>query len=344
MLACPVTSLFTLLIRSLLTVLRSRRDLALENVVLRHQLAVALRTNPSPRLTNSDRVLWVWLHKLWPAWRNHIKIVEPATVLRWHRRGWRIYWTWKSRSRLGRPNLSPETRDLIATMSRENRLWGSERIRGELLKLGIVVSTRTIRRYRWRKPAPFGTQSWRTFLSNELRGIWATDLLVVQTMGFRILYVLFFISHDRRRLVHLKVTASPTAAWVWQQIADAAPSGHRPNYLIHDRDKVFGRHVATRLSELGITDVRTPFRAPRANAIAERLVRSIRQECLDHVVVFNERHLQLLLGEYAEYYNFDRPHRSLELEPPAPRPAVRHGPISSRPVLGGLHHVYSRAA
>lgn len=224
-------------------------------------------------------MLWVWLRLAWPAWRDHLHIVEPATVLRWHRKGWRLYWTWKSRTRLGRPRLSAEVRDLIATMSRDNPLWGSERIRGELLKLGIVVSKRSIRRYRWRKPSPRSSQTWRTFLANELRGIWAADLLVVQTVGYRVVYVFFFISHDRRELVHLNVTSNPTVAWIWQQLVEATPWGHRPDYLIHDRDAVYGRDFGARLSRLGITSVRTPFRAPRANAIAERLVRSIRREC-----------------------------------------------------------------
>ena len=343
MLPWRVLLLLSVLVRSLAAFLRSRRDVALENVVLRHQLQVALRTNPSPRLTNPDRVLWVWLRYAWPAWRDHLHIVEPATVLRWHRKGWRLYWTWKSRTRLGRPRLNAEVRDLISTMSRDNPLWGSERIRGELLKLGIVVSRRSIRRYRWRKPTPVGTQSWRTFLSNEFRGIWAADLLVVHTVGYRIVYVLFFITHERRELVHFKVTSSPTAAWVWQQVVEATPWGRRPDYLIHDRDAVYGRNFGARLSKLGITSVRTPFRAPRANAIAERLVRSIRRECLDHVIVINERHLRSVLVEYAQYYNLDRPHRSLGLQSPQPRLSVRDGPVTERPVLGGLHHVYGRA-
>ena len=278
MLPCRVLPLLSLLIRSLLASLRSRRNVALENLVLRHQLQVALRTNPSPRLSNPDRLLWVWLRHSWPDWRDHLHIVKPETVVGWHRKGWRLYWTWKSRTRLGRPRLSAEVRDLIAAMSRDNRLWGTERIRGELLKLGIVVSKRSIRRYRWRKPVPGGSQTWRTFLSNELRGIWAVDLLVVQTLGYRIVYVLFLISHDRRRLVHFKVTSNPTSAWIWQQLIEATPWRNRPDFLIHDRDAVYGRNFDAGLFKLGITGVRTPFRAPRASAIAERLVRTIRQE------------------------------------------------------------------
>jgi transposase InsO family protein len=228
-------------------------------------------------------------------------------------------------------------------MSRDNPLWGGERIRGELLKLGMFVSRRSIRRYRWRKPAPDGTQTWRTFLANELRGIWAADLLVVQTVGYRVIYVLFFIKHERRELVHFNVTSNPTAAWIWQQLIAATPWGRQPDYLIHDRDAVYGREFGARLSKPGISSVRTPFRAPRANAIAERLVRSIRQECLDHMIVINERHLHAVLVEFVDYYNLDRPHRSLGLQSPVPRPSVRDGPVTKRQVLGGLHHVYGRA-
>jgi transposase InsO family protein len=279
----------------------------------------------------------VWLRQAWPSWRNHLHLVKPETVLRWHRKGWRLHWTWKSRT------PSAEVRALIATMSRDNPLWGSERIRGELLKLGIVVSRRSIRRYRWRKPALGGSQTWRTFLANEFRGIWAADLLVVQTVGYRIVYVLFFITHDHRELVHFKVTSNPITAWIWQQLLEATPWDRQPAYRIHDRDAVYGRDFGTRLSKLGITSVRTPFRAPRANAIAERLVRSIRRECLDHLIVINERHLGAILVEFAEYYNCHRPHRSLALQSPIPQPLVRDGPVTRRAVFGGLHHVYAQA-
>jgi putative transposase len=343
MVPCRMLHLGVLPLRSLLACLRSRRDIALENLVLRHQLHVALRTTPSPRLKNPDRVLWVWLHHVWPSWREHLLIVKPETVIRWHRKGWRLYWSWKSRTRLGRPRLSPEVRELIGTMSRDNRLWGTERIRGELLKLGIVVSKRSIRRYRWRKPTPGGSQRWRTFLSNQLKGIWAADLLVVHTINYRVLYVLFLISHDRRELIHFNVTSSPTAAWVWQQQIEATPWGRQPKYLIHDRDAVYGRNFGARLAKLGIAGVRTPVRAPRANAIAERVVKSIRVECLDHMIVINERHLHALLAEFVDYYNVDRPHRSLGLQSPWPRSPSRDGTVVRRPVLGGLHYVYARA-
>ncbi len=337
--------LLPLLVRTLGALLRCRRDLVLENLVLRHQLQVALRTSPRPNVHARDRILWTWLRWLWPSgWRAHLVMVRPDTVIRWHRRGWRLYWTWRSRTWLGRPRLKEEVRELIARISRENPLWGTERIRGELLKLGIVVSNRSIRRYRWRRSLGGGGQSWRTFLANELPGIWAADLFVVHTLSFRTLYVLLFISHARRELIHLHVTASPTAAWVWRQVINATPWGRQPRYLIHDRDAVYGKDFRTKLAQLGIASIRTPIRAPRANAVAERVVRTLRQECLDHVIVWNERHLHTVLGEFLQYYNHDRPHRSLRLEMPIPWPPTPTGAVVSRPVLGGLHHAYARAA
>jgi len=335
--------LLLLIVRSLLAGMRSRRDLMLENPALRHQLQVALRTNPHPRLRPRDRVIWVWLRSVWPAgWRQHLRLVRPETVLRWHRKGWRLYWTWKSRTRLGRPRLSTEVRALIARISKENPLWGSERIR--LLKLGIVVSNRSIRPYRWRRVQPGASQHWRTFLTNQLRGIWAAELFVVQTVSYRILYVFFLIRHDRREWVHFNVTSSPTAAWIWRQMVEATPLGRQPTFLIHDRDADYGGDFDKRLARLSITGVRTPPQAPKANAIAERMVRSIRTECLDHMIVNNQAHLRRVLAEFADYYNRDRPHRSLGLQSPVALEAQSRGHVISRPVLGGLHHAYARAA
>jgi transposase InsO family protein len=228
-------------------------------------------------------------------------------------------------------------------MSRDNVLWGTERIRGELLKLGIVVSNRSIRRYRRRPHGP-PSQIWRTFLRNHAAAIWAADLFTVQTLTFRTLYVLLFVSHGRRELVHLNVTTSPTAAWVWRQPIAATPWGRQPRYLLRDRDRVYGGDFAARARGLGIETLLTPVRAPRANAIAERVVRTLRHECLDHVLVVNEAHLRAVLTDFAAYYNRERPHRTLGLQTPEPSDRPRAGPIRARPVLGGLHHVYERAA
>jgi transposase InsO family protein len=231
-------------------------------------------------------------------------------------------------------------------MCRDNPLWGAERIRGELLKLGIAVSNRSIRRYR-RPARPPPSQTWRAFLRNHAPAIWAADFFAVQTLTFKTLYVLLLITHDRRELVHLGVTAHPAAAWVWRQLIAATPWGRQPRYLVRDRDSIYGGDFVRRARGLGIETLLTPIRAPRANAIAERVVRTLRNECLDHLIVVNEAHLRAVLGEFAAYYNADRPHRSLHLEPPVPphRSAASGATrIHARPVLGGLHHVYEPAA
>ena len=235
-------------------------------------------------------------------------------------------------------------------MARDNPRWGSERIRGELLKLGISVSKRSIQRYRRRGPVGPPSQNWRTFLANHAAQIWAADLFTVQTLTFRTLFVLVVIAHGRRALVHLAVTAHPTAAWVWRQLVEATPWNRRPKYLVRDRDAMYGRDVPGRARGLGIRTLLTPFRSPRANAIAERVLRTLRTECRDHVLVLHERHLEIVLQEYTTYDNRARPHRSLGLVPPVPgagaarRPGSTPGRIIAHPVLGGLHHVYERAA
>src|SRR5438477_3081004 len=212
--------LLRMLLPTLAALFHERHDLVVQNLLLRHQLQVALRSRPRPHLKSKDRFFWLVVRRLYPTWRRHLVLVRPETVLRWHRRGWRLYWRWRS-SRLGRPRLRPEVRELIASMAQQNPLWGTERIRGELLKLGIVVSSRSIRRYRQRRHPRAPSQSWRTFLANHARAIWATDLFVVQTLTFQTLYVLFFIGHGRRELLHFAVTAHPTAAWSWRQRIEA---------------------------------------------------------------------------------------------------------------------------
>ena len=335
-----------LLFGAVRALLRGRRDLVLENLLLRQQLTVVLRTRPHPRLRRRDKAFWLVVRHLCHEWRRHLVLVQPETVIRWHRQGWRFIWWWKAGRPGGRPRLNSEVRERITRISRENVLWGTERIRGELLKLGMVVSACSIRRYRWRRPARPPSQTWRTFLGNHAAQIWAADLLTVRTLTFRPLYVLFFITHDRRALVHFRVTAHPTAAWVWRQLINATPWGQQPKYLLRDRDRVDGTAFVRRAGELGIETVLTPFRAPRANAIAERVVRTFRNECLDHFIVLNEAHLCSVLTEFVAYYNTERPHRSLGLTPPRLPVRARSstGPVYARPVLGGLHHAYERAA
>ena len=268
-------------------------------------------------------------------------------MVRWHRTAWRRYWRWRSRGgRPGRPRVNADARAALTQIVQENPRWGVQRIVGELRALGFTVSATTVRRYRTgsqRPPSP----SWRTFLRLHAHEIWAADFFTVQTLTFKTVSVFFVIGHDRRRLVHWNVTDHPTKAWVWRQVIAATPWSVHPRFLIRDRDRAYGGDCVPRARRIEIETVLTPVRAPQANAIAERVNRTIRQKCLDHVIVLNERHLRRLLGEFVPYYNRSRPHRSLDLEPPdGPRVRVRPAGarLTARPVLGGLHHVYDWAA
>ena len=339
--------LLCLLLTTVLAWMRPRQDLVLENLLLRHQLTVLTRptrTRRPARLRAWDKLLWILARRWCARWREHLRLVTPDTVVRWHRQGWRLFWRWKSRSRGGRPHLSREVQELITTKSRENRLWGTERITGELLKLGIVVSNRSIRRYRWRGPARSPSQTWRTFLRNHAHHLWAADLLTVPTVTFKMLYAPVFIAHGRRELVHVNVTANPTAAWVWRQLIEATPWNCKPRHLLRDRDVVYGRDFRQRARRIGIDAIATPVHAPTANAIVERVIGTLRRECLDHMIVLEEQHLTWVLAEFVRYYNEERPHRTLGLQTPELRLRPVTGPIRSRPVLNGLHHVYERAA
>ena len=325
--------------------LRSRRTLALENVALREQLMVLRRQKAKVRLKDRDRVFWIWLRRVWPGWRQALVLVEPATVVGWHRRGFRAYWRWRSRPKGGRPRIDPSVRGLIRHMWSSNPTWGAPRIQAELHKLGIEVSDSTVRRYRPGRPRQ-ASPNWRSFLENHLGDIAAMDFFVVPTATFRVLYVLVIMAHDRRRILHFNVTTSPNAAWTARQLIEAFPYDTQPRFLLHDRDKCFAGDVAHRVRSLGVEEVLTAPGSPWQNAYCERLIGSIRRECLDHVVVLNERHLLRILRSYASYYHASRTHRSLDgdapdgrdVEPPA------FGEVIARPQVGGLHHRYARRA
>jgi putative transposase len=277
-------------------------------------------------------------------WRSAIHIVKPETVLAWHRRGFRLFWTRKSRHRSGRPAVSPDVRSLIREMSTANPLWGAPRIHGELLKLGISVSESTVAKYmRWHARPP--SQTWRTFLTNHASQIMAADLFVAPTVTFRLLYVLVILAHDRRRIVHVAATAHPTAAWTAQQLRNAFPENEAPHYLLHDRDSVFA-HVPTTLEGMNIQEVRTAPRSPWQNAYVERVIGSIRRECLDHLIVMNATGLHRFLRDYIAYYMRSRIHLALDKDTPCPRPVTppSAGRIVAIPEVGGLHHRYDRIA
>ena len=323
---------------------RSRAVLELENLALRHQLHVLRRQRPGRPLPSAiDRWLWVWLYHLWPRCVELMVLVKPATVVQWHRQGFRLFWRWRSRS--GRPSVEREIRDLIRQMSNANPLWGARRIHGELLKLGITVSQATVAKYMVRRrgrPSP----TWRSFLRNQAYGIAAIDMFVVTCASFRLLYVMIILVHDRRKIVRAAVTAHPTAAWLSRQVTEAFPWDTAPRYLLRDRDASYGSDFCNRVEAMGIKEVITAPRSPWQNAYVERVIGSIRRECLDHIVIFNERHLRRVMSSYVDYYQRARTHLSLDKDCPDPRPIMPReiGKVVAIPQVGGLHRRYERLA
>jgi transposase InsO family protein len=340
------------LLQALRALLRPRLDLVAEVICLRQQLALYQRRQPHPRIENRDRRFWIVVSRLFARWRECLMIVQPETVLRWHRSGWRAYWRWKcAGGNPGRERVPIEVRELIRRMAKDNPLWGAMRILGELLKLGCIVSPRTVAKYMQRPWSGTPSPRWGKFLAHHAKDLWACDFLTVRTLTFQTLYVFFIIRHDNREIVHARVTAHPASAWVGQQIVNACFDRAPPKYLLRDRDSIYGAEFSRRAVSLNLRQIRTPVRAPKANAIAERCVGTLRREGLDHLFIFNERHLQNIVNELVAYYNPHRPHRSLGLKPPCPEPESTSpnsaGPptrIIAEPVLGGLHHVYKRAA
>jgi transposase InsO family protein len=285
-----------LLLGCLSSLLKWRLQLQAENLVLRHQVNILRRRAPRRiRLSNPDRLLFVWLYRLCPTVVDAVAIIRPETLIRWHRRGFRAFWRWKSRSRGGRPTVSTEIRELIREMSRANWLRGAPRIHGELLKLGIEVAESTVAKYMVKRPRRPG-QSWTTFLRNHADGIAAVDLFVVPTIDFKLLYGLVILGHGPRRLIHCAVTGHPTAEWIARRIVEAFPWDEAPEYLVRARDAAYGEVVKQRLRGLGIRDRPIAPRSPRQNAHVERLIGSIRRECTDHVIVFGEAHLQRIMS------------------------------------------------
>ncbi|MEQ9487953.1 MAG: integrase core domain-containing protein [Alphaproteobacteria bacterium] len=334
-----------LLLRQIVSCIKSRAEVQLENALLRHQIDVLRRNAPKRlRVTRTDRSIFKLFLKLWPSSARFIQIVHPKTVIRWHQEGFRLYWRWKSR-RFGRPRTANEIRMLIWKLANENPLWGAPRIHGELLKLGFDVSQATVSRYLPRQ-RPNPDQTWRTFIRNHLDCSAAIDFFVVPTLTFRVLYVVVILNLERRKLVHLAVTANPTAAWTAQQITEAFPWDEAPCYLLRDQDCTYGAIYKYRLEAMGISDTPVAPRSPWQNAYVERVIGSIRRECLDHVIVRNERHLRRILKLYMGYYNRSRTHLSLNKDPPIHRPISprSNGKIVCFPEVGGLHHRYERVA
>ncbi|MEO8288178.1 MAG: integrase core domain-containing protein [Chloroflexota bacterium] len=337
----------------------------LENALLRQQVIVLRRQINRPQLTNTDRallVLLVLLASRLHAWKSTLLIVRPDTLLRWHKAGFRLFWKRKSRTASRERKLPAETIELIKWMAIENRLWGAERIRGELLKLDVRACKRTIQKYmrQARRSGPSerkANQNWRIFLHNHAGQIWAVDFLPMYDLLFRPVFIFFIIELGTRRVIHFGVTRSPTDEWSAQQLREATPYGEAPKFLIRDNDSKYGEKFTRVAESTGIEVLRTPYRAPRANAFCERFLGSVRRECLDHILILGEQHLHRVVKEYVHFYNSARPHQGIsqmtpqrsrspmqEVPPGADATDAAGGRIISLPVLGGLHHDYRRAA
>jgi transposase InsO family protein len=322
--------------------LKSRSRLEAENAALRYQLIVLRRkVTGRVRVTNGDRLVFIQLYRWFPSVLKVITVIRPETLVRWHRAGFRWYWYWKSRSLGGRPQIDTELRALIRQMSIENPLWGAPRIHAELLKLGFEVAQSSVAKYMVKRRGP-PSQGWRTFLCNHAPEVAAMDLFVVPTIGFDLLYAFIIIRLDRRDLVWINATTNPTAEWIARQITEAFPWNEAPRYLVRDRDRIYGTIVRRRLHAMGIRDKPIAPASPWQNGFAERVIGSIRRECLDHLVVLGEAHLRRILQAYARYYNKIRTHRSLNKDAPISRPVQRIGNITSHALLGGLHRQYVR--
>jgi putative transposase len=312
--------------------------------MLHLQVTILKRQAKKPEITKPDRFWLVLFSHFNSLWKQSLHIVQPDTLLRWHRDLFRFLWRRKSQ---GTPKVSAETIALIRKLAKENVLWGAERIRGELVKLGIALSKRTIQKYMPKDKKPYiSSQTWSTFLKNQADNMWACDFTVVYDWLFRPWYVFVITELKTRRIVHTAVTNSPSDEWTAQQLREATPWGKGPKYLIHDRDGKFGPLFTAVAHGSGTKEVETPARTPQANGICERLIGSLRRECLDHILVHDDKHLQRVVTEYTTYFNEDRPHQGIgqripnHFDLPTSKPSGR---IRSRAILGGLHHSYSRA-
>src|SRR5213594_1159030 len=342
----PMITLLLHLLRLLPFLCSGHRHLALENLALRQQLAVYKQTVTRPKLRTADRLFWVALARVLVGWRHSLVIVTPDTVLRWQRRRFREHWTkFSGRPTRGRPPVNAEIKVLIMRMAAANPLWGAPRIHGELLKPGLDVAERTVSRLLSKRRSP-PSQTWRTFLANHVRDLVSIDFFTVPTARLRVLFVLVVLHHHRRRVVHFNVTAHPTAAWTTQQLVDAFPDDSAPPYLLRDRDSIYGLAFRQRVKGMRIREVLTAPHSPWQNPFAERLIGSIRRECLDHVLVLGEQHLRRILTCYVAYYHGARTHLSLDKDAPHRRPIEppERGRVIQIPEVGGLHHRYVRQA
>jgi transposase InsO family protein len=314
---------------------KSRIRLEAENLFLRHQLTIALRQAPSRlQLRGGDRALLIWMTRIWPDLLGFAQVVQPETILRWHRTGFKAFWRWKSQKRAGRPTIDRGLRDLIQRMSKENPQWGASRIHGELLMLGFEVAQSTVSKYMVRDGTP-PSQSWKTFLQNHAEAIAAIDLCVVPTLTFDRLFAFLVLGHGRRQLLWIEVTRHPTAEWLARQITEAFPWTSAPAYLVRDNDGAYGHVFTSRVRAMGIRDRPISPQSPWQNGYAERLIGTLRRECLDRMLIFGEWHLRRVLASYTAYYNQARTHLALQKDAPLHRAVQRSGVIVAIPLHCG---------
>ncbi|MCK5226234.1 MAG: integrase core domain-containing protein [Planctomycetes bacterium] len=313
--------------------------------MLRQQLNIYKRKNKRPKLENIDGILLVWISMVFSKWKSALVVVKPATVIGWHKKGFKLYWKRKSR-RVGRPNINWQLIKLIRKMQKENHTWSAQRIQGELGKLGFDVCDNTVAKY-MRKPKTDieKTQRWLTFMRNHTKYTVGIDFLVARTIFFKSIHVFIAISHDRRKILHFAVSSKPHFQWAIQQLRETFAFNETTKYVIRDNDKIFSEDFKQHIERFGLKDKPTASRSPWQNPFCKRVIGTLRRECLDHMIILNEKHLYNILHEYIfEYYNVSRTHMSLEKDSPVNRPATTTGKIISKPILGGLHHVYSRVA
>jgi transposase InsO family protein len=339
----PVLLALTSFVSSLI---RSRISMQMEILALRHQLAVFQFSGSKPRINPPDRIFWSCLSRIWSGWKNVLVIVQPKTVIAWRRRKFREHWTRLcNQGKPGRPPVSKEVRNLIRQMSEANPLWGSPRIVGELRKLGIDVAKSSVEKYMVKRQKP-PSPTWRSFLQNHVKDLVSIDFFTVPTIKFRVLFVFLVLAHDRRRVIHFNVTDHPSEQWTTQQLVEAFPLDEAPRYVLRDRDRTYGSFFRRRIMSMGINEVIIARQSPWQTPYVERFIGSIRRECLDHLIVLNQRHLKRILSSYFGYYHRWRTHLSLDMDCPEPRSIQKKacGNVIAFPEVGGLHHHYERLA
>ena len=329
---------------------KSKADLMAENAILRQQVIILNRQAKRPKFTTGDRFRFVLLSRLTKFWHTALHLDQPETLLRWHRELFRLHWKRKTTRKKRKPRIPPETIALIKQMAIENPRWGAKKIQGELLKLDIYIHKRTIKRYMRKVRKRDSGQNWVTFLKNHAGEIWACDFTTVHTLFFKPIYILVFMELQTRKIVHTAVTLSPTDDWTAQQLREATAWGNKPKYLIRDNDNKFGKRFVAMAEATNIKELRTPFQAPKANAICERFMGSLKRECLDFCLILHPYQLRRIVNAYVDYHNQSRPHQGIEQYIPAqvnkPRTQLTKKPkgkVIATPVLNGLHHTYAYA-